>query len=150
MKTTDMKDERIQATVNNNAAKGFFIWWILLSISLVYRTAILKQHPSLWWDIAAIWFIGMYFVFIAYANKGVFDHTFKKFWLTIGIGVAAGVVTVNTLIFIIMGQIDSIAEAGRFVGGSLISAVASVGLVIAVAYLLNRRWRRKAGIEEEE
>jgi len=149
MKKTDMKDERIQRTVNSNAAKGFFIWWALMSISLVYRTLFLKQHPSQWWDIAAIWFVGIYFVFIAHATKGVFDHNFKKYWLTLGIGTVTVVVTVNTALFFIMGQINSIAEAGRFVGESLIGAVASVGLVIAVAYLLNRRWRRKSGIEEE-
>ena len=45
-----------------------------MSISLLYRVVILKQRPRQWWDILAIWLIGMFFVFIADARKGVFAH----------------------------------------------------------------------------
>ena len=162
-----MKDERIQTTVNRFAAGGFFIWQLLLSISLCYRTLILKQHPREWWDIFAIFCIGTFFVsiayankglfdhvfkrtclaisigvFIAYANKGVFGHRFKRFWLTICIFVLIGIFTV----FFIMGRIHSLAD----VAAVLIGFLPAMGLVIAIAHFLNRRWKRKEGIEDEK
>lgn len=136
-----MKDERIQTTANRFAAKVFMIWYILLSISLSYRTLILRQQPHQWWDIAAIWFIGTFFLFIAYASKGVLDHGFKRLALTVGITVIA----VNTALFYITGQIKSFAELGAFLAG----VIPSVGLVLAVAYFLNRRWKQKEGLQDE-
>jgi hypothetical protein len=138
-----MKDERIQTTVNRFATIGFLIcFYLLLPISIVYRTLILKQHPRQWWDIFAIWIIGLLFVFIAYATKGVFAHGFKRFWLTIFIGVFI----VNLTLFFIMGQIHSVVDVGLY----LIGFLPAMGLVIAIAYFLNRRWERKEGIENEK
>ena len=137
-----MKDERIQTTVNRFAAAGFFIWYVLMLISLDYRLWILKQHPREFWDIFAIWVIGTLFVFIAYANKGVFDHSFKRLWLTIGI---VNLIVLFTLFFI-MGQIHSVVD----VGALLIGFLPGMGLVIGIAYFLNRRWKRKEGIEDEK
>jgi hypothetical protein len=137
-----MKDERIQLTSNRFAASVFLIWYYLLSISLVYRTFILKQPPSQWWDIAAIWLIGVFFLFIVYAGKGVFDHCLKRLALTIGITV----IVVNTALFYLLGQIHSIRELGAF----LLGVIPSVGLVFAAAYLLNRRWKQKQGLDEDE
>jgi len=136
-----MKDERIQTTVNRFAAIGFFIWYLLLPISLQYRLRILKQHPREWWDIFAIWVIGMFFVFIAYASKGVFDYGFKRIWLAICIGAFIGILTV----FFIMGQIHSVVD----VGAMLIGFLPGMGLCIGIAYFLNRRWKRKEGIADE-
>ena len=137
-----MKDERIQTTVNRFAAIGFFIWYALTLISLNYRTLILKQHPREFWDIFAIFIIGTFFVFIAYANKGALDHGFKMRWLTIGI---VNLIVLFTLFFI-MGQIHSVFDVGVYLLGFL----PAMGLVIAIAYFLNRRWKRKEGIEDEE
>ena len=138
----EMKDERIQTTVNRCGAGGFVIWELLLAISLLYRTLILKQHPREWWDIFAIWCIGIFFVFIAYANKGVFAHGFKRFWLTIGI---VNLIVLFTL-FVIMGIIHSVVHVGVF----LVSFLLGMGPVIGIAYFLNRRWKRKEGIEDEK
>ena len=137
-----MKDERIQTTVNRFAAGGFFIWYVLTLISLNYRLLILRQHPRDFWDFFAIFLIANLFVFIAYANKGVFDHGFKITWLTIGIGVFI----VNFTLFFIMGRTLSVVEVGAFVIGCL----PGVGLVIGIAHFLNRRWKRKEGIEDEK
>ena len=137
-----MKDERIQTTVNRFAAIGFFIWYVLMLISLDYRLLILKQHPREIWDIFVIFCIGMLFVFIAYANKGVFDHGFKMRWLTIGI---VNLIVLFTLFFI-MGQIDSVVDVGVY----LIGFLPAMGLVIGIAHFLNRRWKRKEGIEDEK
>ena len=137
-----MKDERIQTTVNHIARRGFCIWYVLMLISLNYRLWILKQHPRDFWDIFAIWVIGTLFVFIAYANKGVFDHGFKMRWLTIGI---VNLIVLFTLFFI-MGQIHSVVDVGAF----LIGYLPAMGLVIGIAYFLTRRWKRKEGIEDEK
>jgi len=137
-----MKDERIQTTVNHIARRGFCIWYVLMLISLNYRLWILKQHPRDFWDIFAIWVIGTLFVFIAYANKGVFDHGFKRLWLTIGI---VNLIVLFTLFFI-MGQIHSVVDVGAF----LIGYLPAMGLVIGIAYFLTRRWKRKEGIEDEK
>ena len=137
-----MKDERIQTTVNRFAAGGFFIWYALTLISLNYRLWILKQHPREFWDFFAIFLIANLFVFIAYASKGAFDHVFKRLWLTIGI---VNLIVLFTLFFII-GQIHSVVDVGVF----LISYLPAMGLVIGIAYFLNRRWKRKEGIEDEK
>jgi len=137
-----MKDERIQTTANRFAAMGFLVWYALLSISLIYRTLILKQHPRDFWDIAAIFFIGTFFVFIAYARKGVFDLDFKRLWLPICIVI---IIVIPTLQFI-QGQIHSVVD----VVVSLISVLLGMGPVIGIAYFLNRRWKRKEGIEDEK
>ena len=137
-----MKDERIQATVSKFAAIGFLIWWVLTGASLNYRVWILKQHPREVWDILGIFCICTFFVFIACANKGVFDHDFKRRWLTIGI---VNLITFLTL-FSIMGLMNSVAD----VGGALVGFLLGMGMVIAMSYFLNRRWKRREGIEDEK
>jgi len=140
-------DERIQTTVNRFAARGFVIWQLLMSISLLYRTLILKQHPREWWDIFAIWVIGILFVFIACANKGVVDHVFnKRFWLAICIGV---IISIFTLKFI-EGRIHSAVDVGATLIGTLVGSLAGMGLVIGIAHFWKRRWERKEGIEDEK
>jgi len=137
-----MKDERIQATVKSIAAGGFLIWFALTLISLNYRLLILKQHPRQFWDFIVIFVIVILYVFIAYARKGAFDYNFKKFWSIIGIYVIIG----NAILFFVIGQIKSIADGAMYLGGSLLG----MGSVIAVAYLLNRYWKRKEGLEDEK
>ena len=137
-----MKDERIEATTNHFAAIGFLIWFFLMSVSLCYRTMILKQHIREFWDISIIFCFGIFFVFIAYAKKGVFDHGFKTAWLTIGIVIPV----VSLAVFFIMGQVRSVGD----VLGGLIGVLFGIGLVIGIAYFLNRRWKRKEGLEEEK
>ncbi len=136
-----MRDERIQTTANRFAAIGFLIWYLLLTISLNYRGWILKQHFRDFWDIFAIFLIGTFFVFIAYAKKGVFDHDFKWRWLPICIGAFIGILAV----LFIMGQMHSVVD----VGALLIGFLPGMGLCIGIAYFLNRRWKRKEGIEDE-
>ena len=137
-----MKDERIQTTVNRFAAIGFLVWYSLMLVSLCYRTLILKQHIRDFWDIFAIFAIGTLYVFVAYANTGVFDHGFKRRWLTIGI---VNLIVLFTLFFI-MGRMHSVVD----VGGVLIGFLLAMGLVIGIAHLLHRRWERKEGIEDEK
>ena len=141
-----MTDERIQTTANKFAARGFFIWYVLILISIYYRLLILKQHPREWWDIYAIWCIGMFFVFIAYASKGVFAHGFKRRWLAIGIGGCLGAFIGIFALFFIMGRIPSVV----FVPVFLVSFLLGMVPVIGTAYFLNRRWKRKEGIEDEK
>jgi hypothetical protein len=137
-----MKDERIQTTVNKFAAGGFFIWYVLTLISLNYRLFILKQHPRQFWDFFAIFLIANIFVFLAFANKGIFDLNFKRFWWSLGI-------YITILLFMlsfIKGEIHSVADGAMHLGGILLG----LGPVIAIAYFLNRRWKRKEGLQDEK
>jgi len=141
-----MKDERIQTTVNRFAAIGFYIWVFLMSASLCYRTLILKQHPREWWDIFAIYFIGIIFVSIAQASKGVLAHASKRFWLRIGITVVIVGIAAFTVVLFVEGRIPSVVRVGAF----LVASLAGMGLAIGIVHLLNRRWKRKEGIEDEK
>lgn len=144
-----MKDERIQTTVNRFAARGFFIWYALILVSIWCRSVILKQHIREFWDMFAIFFIGTLYVFITYANSGVFGHGFTRRSLTTGIAIAVtiggAIIGFSTWLFM-QGRTPSVVEVGAFVIGCL----PGVGLVIGIAYFLNRRWKRKEGIEDEK
>jgi len=137
-----MKDERIQTTVNHIGRIGFIIYFVLMVISINYRLWILKQHPRQFWDFMAIFFIASLYGFIAFSKKGVFDQNFKKFWFAICIGI----IIVNITLMFIIGRIHSIVDLCVFLFASLLG----VGLLIAIAYFLNRRWKRKEGIEDEK
>jgi hypothetical protein len=138
-----MKDERIQTTMNRIAALGFFcICCLLLPISALYRMLVLKQRPQEFWDIIAIFFIGMFFLCIAYARAGFVPLVSKRQWLTIGI---VNLVVLLTLSFI-MGQMHSVVDAGAMLLGFIPATV----LVFGVFHFLKRRWERKEGIEDEE
>ena len=137
-----MYDERIQTTANRIAKRAFMLFFVLTLISINYRLWILKQHPRQFWDFLAIFFIASLYGFIAFSNKGVFDQNFKRFWFAIGIGIVIG----NITLMFIMGRIHSIVDLCVF----LFSTLFGVALCIAIAYFLNRRWKRKEGIEEAE
>jgi len=145
-----MKDERIETTINHIARRVFVIWYFLMLIALNYRLLILKQHLRDFWDFIAIFFIGSLYGFIAFANKGVLGHGFKRSWLTIGIfafiGASIGICTSQS----IMGQIHSVVDVGKILIGLLLGGLPAMGLVIGTAYFLNRRWERKEGIEDEQ
>jgi len=138
-----MTDERIQTTINRIGARVCFIWYVLMLISIVYRTLILKQHPRDYWDFFAILLIGSGYGFIALATKGGLSY-FNRRSLTLGIG---GAIIVSLALLFIAGQIHSVVDAGAFVIGVLLPAA---GLSIGIAYFLDRRWKRKEGIEDEK
>ena len=140
-----MNDERIQTTLSRIAARGFYIWWVLLLISFYCRSVILKQHPRAYWDIIAIFFIGTLYVGIASANQGVlsgFDHGVKRRSLIIGI--VAGAMIGSFISLSITGRVHSVIDVGAFLMGFL----PGMGLAIGILYFLHRRWERKVGIED--
>jgi len=137
-----MKDERIETTVNRVVRPGFVILYFLMMISLDYRILILKQPLRDYWDFFAIWVIVSVFGFVALASKGVFAHNFKRYFLSLAIFLTIFLVTLN----FIKGHIHSVGDVGVF----LIGTLPALGLVVGIAYLLNRRWERKEGIEDEE
>ncbi len=114
-------------------------------ISLNYRLLILKQHPRDFWDIFAIFFIGTLYVFIASAKNGVIDPCFFK-WRSLTIGIAIAAIIGFFMFQYIAGRTPSVIEVGAF----LIGFLPGMGLCIGIAHLLNRRWKRKEGIEDEK
>jgi len=135
-------DERIQTTRNRIAAITSQIWYWLLLISLCYRTLILKQHLREFWDIFAILLIGSTISFLAHARKGLFDHAFKSRFLIMSIVLIITLLALHLL----KGQIHSVGD----VGGFLIAILLGLAPVVGIAYFLNRRWKRKEGIEDEK
>jgi len=137
-----MKDERIQTTMNRFAALGFFcICYLLLPISVLYRMLILKQHPKEFWDIIAIFCIGMFFLCVAYVRASFVPLVSKREWLIMGI---VNLIVLLTLFFI-MGQVHSIVD----VGAMLIGFIPAMGVVIGIFHFLKRRWERNEAIEDE-
>ena len=137
-----MKDERIQTTINHITRRAFAIYFVLMCISINYRLWILQQHPRQFWDFLAIFFIVCFYGFIAFSKKGVFDHNFKRYWF----GICIGIIIVNITLMFIRGRIHSIVDMVAF----LIAHLLGVGLCIAISYCLNRRWKRKEGLEDEK
>jgi hypothetical protein len=135
-------DERIETTQNRIAAITSQMWYWLILIAVGYRVLILKQHLRDFWDIAAIFVIVSAFGFLARVRKGVFDHVFKQ--RSLGLAIVLTVLVVTLEFF--KGHIHSAADVGR----TLIFAAVGLGVVIETVYLLNRRWKRKEGIEEEK
>ena len=138
-----MKDERIETTMNRVAALGFFcICYLLLPISALYRMLILKQHPREFWDIIAIFGIGMCFLSVAYARAGFVPLVSKRQWLTVGI---VNLVVLFTLFFV-MGQMHSAVDAGA----ALLGFIPATVLVVGIFHFLRRRWERREASEEEQ
>ena len=137
-----MKDERIQTTHNRIAAITSKLWYWLIVIAIFYRVLILKQHLPEIWDIVAIYLIVTSVGFFAKAGKGLFAH-FPK-WAFLSLGIAIAIVLLAFVFF--KGQIHSVADAGRF----LIASLLGMGPAFGIVYFLNRRWKRKEGIEEEK
>ncbi len=94
----------------------------------------------------AIFFIASFYGFIALATKGGFSY-FNRRSLTIGIGggIIGAIIVSLTLLFIV-GEIHSVADGAMSLGCTLLG----IGPMIAIAYFLNRRWKRKEGIEDEK
>jgi len=138
-----MKDERIQTTHNRIAAIGFCIWQFLTLISFNYRFLILKQHPREIWDIIAIFLIVNIFFFFASANKGAIDFGLR--WKTVAICIAAGIIGLFTIHFI-TGRMFSFIDLSVLLFGCLLT----MGLFFGIPYFLNRRWKRKEGLEDEK
>ncbi|MGO8703107.1 MAG: DUF6773 family protein [Candidatus Brocadiia bacterium] len=137
-----MQDERIQNTINRIAARGYFILFISMMISLYYRQFILKQHVREYWDILAIFALGSFYTFIAFAMNGGLDYGFKRRWLGVSIGVIIGCFAGQ----FIMGQMHSVVGMAAF----LLGVLPGLGIAIGIAFFLNRRWKRKEGIEDEK
>jgi len=58
-----IRDERLRETTRRAQAKGFLLLFALLLIDLNYRLFYLGESPREHWDLAAIWFAGVVFVF---------------------------------------------------------------------------------------
>jgi len=137
-----VRDERIESTKANIARTVFLIWYLLLTASLCYRTLVLRQPAKEFWDIFAIWVIGILFGFISFAVKGVFDVGFRRVIVPIVVIVLVAV----PVTFLVAGQIHS---ASRFFA-VFISGALGMGLFVLAAYLLTRLWRRRHGLDDEK
>jgi len=131
-----IKDERIQSSMRHIGFQVFVIWWILINASLLYRQFYLKQPIEQYWDIAAIFIIGIMFASISMFSRGaVHKNAITTLFKWLVPFIIIGLVYLN----FILGNITSIKE----LIGTIIGAAIGVSLSVVVLYLLYKRWESK-------
>lgn len=131
-----IKDERIQSSMRHIASQGFVIWFILMNASLLYRQFYLKQPIEQYWDLAAIFFIGIMFVSISIFNRGaVHENAITRLYKWMVPFIIIGVVAANY----ILGNIASIKQLIV----TIISTAIGISIVMVVFYILYKRWESK-------
>jgi hypothetical protein len=129
-------DERIVATHQSWAARGWAILFIALSIDLMVRSLILKQDPRQYLDIGLIWMGTMLYVAIGMTASGVAPYGGKwwRMWPIIPL-----VVVVNTVMLARMGMAQTFPD----VAASVVSATAGLSLAIVIGRGIYARWERR-------
>jgi len=64
-------DERVVATRQLWAARGFVILYFALNVDLIVRFLVLKQDPKQWMDIGLIWMATTLYVSLGMSRSGV-------------------------------------------------------------------------------
>ena len=107
-----------------------------MNASLLYRQFYLKQPIEQYWDLAAIFFIGIMFVSISMFNRGAVDKdAITRLYKVLVPFIIIGVVALNY----ILGNIASIKQLIV----SIIFTAIGVSLVMVVFYILYKRWESK-------
>jgi len=131
-----IKDERIQSSMRHVASRGFWVWYVLLLVSLLCRQFYLRQPIEQYWDIAAIFFVGAIFVSISMFGRGAVQ---KKAITGLYIGMIPAIIIGGVVANYLLGHIASIKELiGTIIGLGIGASLAMVGF-----YLLYRRWERR-------
>lgn len=131
-----IKDERIQSSMRHIASQGFVIWWVLMNASLLYRQFYLRQPIEQYWDLAAIFFIGIIFVSVSMFGRGAVH---KNVLTGVYIGMVPSVIISVAAAGYILGYIASIMDLIVTIIGSAIG----LSLVMVVFYILYKRWESK-------
>jgi hypothetical protein len=130
-----MGDERILLEKRLIASQGFGIWYLLMLASLLYRQFYLRQSIDQYWDIAAAFFIGTFYVSISIFAKGALyenriTRSFKWSALTIMMTIVA--------VSYSLGNIASFAD----LIATIISAAIGIALITILFYFLYKRWEQ--------
>lgn len=128
-------DERIVATRQRWAARGFWILYLALSIDLIVRTLVLKQTPSQYLDIALIWMATMVYVSFGMVRSGV--NLYPKKWSNVML-VALIALQVPVVLWL-TGQVNSWLQYLVYV----VITAASASVTMLVFQRIFRRWERK-------
>ena len=131
-----LRDERIKRTQNRIAARGFWLWYILLLAALLYRQFYLGQPVSEYWDLALISFIGTLYVVIAsFSHGAVYETSVIRSAKRTAPVILFSIVAVN----VYQGTIRSLVDLVEVV----LSASAGLLAFGFVCYYLYQRWLRK-------
>jgi len=135
-------DERIVATHQRWAARGFGILFIALAIDLIVRTLILKQDLWQYLDIGLIWMATILYVSIGMTASGVapYGGERSKTWLAM-----LAIVVTNTVVLtlIVLGRIHTRAEVIATVAFGLIGGGAGVFWALGILRGICARWERR-------
>ncbi|HUT75025.1 MAG TPA: DUF6773 family protein [Armatimonadota bacterium] len=130
-------DERITATHQRWAARGFWFLFIALPTDLLVRVLLLKQEPRQYLDIALIWMAAMLYVGIGMTASGVapFGGKRSKSWLVILIIAVGGPVELT-----LMGMVHTLADLIAII----ISGTAGAFVMLIILRVIYGVWERKA------
>ncbi len=135
-----IKDERIRETINRYAARGFFMWYFLLLIVLLYRQFYLKQPVSEFLDLGIIFAIGTMYVGISCFAQGVYSGSISKYLKTVIPVVSA----TNLAVLYYRGQLNSFHD---FLG-AVLGCVVGASVIGFIIYYLNRAWEKKSDLTD--
>jgi hypothetical protein len=129
-------DERIQLSLRQIGSQGFVIWYFLMLFSLLYRQFYLQQSIEQYWDFAAIFFIGAIYVSTSiFAQSAVRESAITRTFKFMAPTIIIVVVAVNYA----LGNVRSVTELISVI----LSASIGLSLVMAIFYILYKRWGRK-------
>ncbi len=130
-----MNDERIRSSKRHIASQGFGIWYILILASLLYRQFFLKQSINQYWDIAATFFIGTFYVSISVFAKGaVYENRITRSFKWSALTILLTIFAVSYFLGNIASFVDLIV--------TMISAAIGIALVTILFYFLYKRWEQ--------
>lgn len=134
-------DERIAETNRLWAARSGAFLSIALGMDIIIRALVLRQDPTLYWDIALIYLVNLFAANIGRVRSGVpaAETTGKITWKFSGLMVMIIAVEVPALLWL-TGQVRS--WTGYFAMAALAGASATVMLLLMRA--LYCAWERRA------
>ena len=133
---SNQHDERIIATQQRWAARGFVILSIALAIDLLVRILILKQEPRQYLDFGLIWLAALLYAGIGMTASGVVPYRGK--WST-GLLVVLIIVVVNAVVWTLMGKVHGLAD----LIGTIVGTAAFAFVTLIILRGIYSRWERR-------
>ena len=134
-------DERIVATHQRWAARGFGLLFIALAIDLMVRTWLLKQEPRQWLDIGLIWLGTILYVTVGVSASGV--ALFGRKWVSMALLIMVLVAVANTVVLMLQGMVHTWADLIVIITFGLIGGGAGVFLALRSLRGIYARWERR-------
>lgn len=133
-------DERIQSSLRSICAQGFAIWWVLINAAILYRQIYLKQSPDQYWDLAAIFVIGVAYVTISMFSRGAVQKDILKI---VVIFLVPFLTALSVALNYFQGDITSVKELAVTIISAAVGTCIGVGILYVLYKTLYKRWESK-------